>query len=197
MRIHDSCTTCDVISFNAQDVFDVLVARTSLACEHAVRSALAAGREKEGELATTSLEFEFHLQFPCGSPSTELSDFRQSTRSGNELECKQNIEKHVPRIMTSLLMSSPPISILHRLFQCRYSNSRDVVASFSSFYRPAARAPRRACLQARTSTVGYGAFFFVGGSHKAVENSRKNIAKVQQSCFGLVQLFFNFWAFSL
>ena len=24
-----------------------------------------------------ALEFEFHLQFPCGSPSTELSDFRQ------------------------------------------------------------------------------------------------------------------------
>ena len=46
--------------------------------------ALALEREKEGELATTSLEFEFHLQFPCGSPPTELSDFRQSVRSGNE-----------------------------------------------------------------------------------------------------------------
>ena len=99
--------------------------------------------------------------------------------------------------MTSLLMSSPPISILHRLFQCRCSNSRDVVASSPSFSRPAARAPRRACLQARTSTVGYWAAFSVGGSHKAVESSRKNIAKVQQSCFGLVQLFFNFWTFSL
>ena len=29
-----------------------------------------AGWEKERELATTSLEFEFHHQFPCGSPST-------------------------------------------------------------------------------------------------------------------------------
>ena len=36
-----------------------------------------------------SREFEFHLQFPYGSPSTELSDFRQSARSGNEHECKQ------------------------------------------------------------------------------------------------------------
>ena len=36
------------------------------------------GRTKEGELATTSLEFELHLQFPCGFPSTELSDFRQA-----------------------------------------------------------------------------------------------------------------------
>ena len=42
--------------------------------------------------------------------------------------------------MTSLLMSSPPISISHRLFRCRYSNSRDVVASSSSFSRLAYRA---------------------------------------------------------
>ena len=63
-----------------------------VACEQALRGALAAGREKEGELATASLEFEFHLQFPCGSPSTELSDFRQSARSGNERECKQTLK---------------------------------------------------------------------------------------------------------
>ena len=42
--------------------------------------------------------------------------------------------------MTSLLMSSPPISISHRLFRCRHSNSRDAVASCPSFSRPAARA---------------------------------------------------------
>ena len=50
MRIHDSGTTCDVISFNAQNVFDVLVARTtSLACEHPLRGALAVGgKRKEG-----------------------------------------------------------------------------------------------------------------------------------------------------
>ena len=32
-------------------------------------------------------EFEFHLQFPCGSQSTELSEFCESARSGNEHEC--------------------------------------------------------------------------------------------------------------
>ena len=52
-----------------------------LACEQAFRGDLAEGRKKEGELATTSLEFEFHLQYPCGSPSTELSDLLQSARS--------------------------------------------------------------------------------------------------------------------
>ena len=41
-----------------------------ISCEQALRGALAAGREKEGELATLSLEFEFHVQFACGSPST-------------------------------------------------------------------------------------------------------------------------------
>ena len=66
--------------------------QAAVACEQGVRDALVAGREKEGELATTSLEFEFHLHFLCGSPSTVLSDFRQSARSGNERECKQTLK---------------------------------------------------------------------------------------------------------
>ena len=63
-----------------------------LACEQALWGALAVGQEKEGELATTSLEFEFCLQFPCGLPSTELSDFRQSGQSGNKRNCKQTLK---------------------------------------------------------------------------------------------------------
>ena len=43
-----------------------------IACEQALPGALAAGREKEGELAPTSLEFEFHLQFPYGFPQLQL-----------------------------------------------------------------------------------------------------------------------------
>ena len=60
-----------------------------LAFEQALRGALAAEREKERELATTSLEF----QVACGSASTMLSDFRQSARSGNEREWKQALKK--------------------------------------------------------------------------------------------------------
>ena len=79
-----------------------------------------------------SLKFEFCLQFPRGSTSTELSDFHQSAQSGNQHECKhtlKNMRKQTPRVMTSLLMSSLPISILHWHFWCRYSNiSRDIVA---------------------------------------------------------------------
>ena len=64
--------------------------------------------------------------------------------------------------MTSLLMSSTPISILHRLFQCRYSNSRDVVVSSCSFSRSAARAPRRACSQATPAfNLESGLFFWI------------------------------------
>ena len=68
-----------------------------------------------------------------------------------------NIEKHVPRAMTSdsLLMSSQPISISHQLFWCRYSISRDRVASSPSFSCPAARAPWRACVQARAPRGSY------------------------------------------
>ena len=36
--------------------------RHYLACEQALRGTLAAGREKEGELATTSLEFEYCIE---------------------------------------------------------------------------------------------------------------------------------------
>ena len=57
----------------------------------------------------------------------------------------KNTWKHAQRVMTSLLMSSPSISISHRLCQCRYSNSGDVAASSPSFSRPAAKAPRRVC----------------------------------------------------
>ena len=120
----------------------------SLACEQTLRGALAARREMEGELATTFVEIEFHLRFPCVSPSTELLHFCQSSGSGNGCECKQNIEKHVLRVMTSLL-SSPLISISHRHFPFRNSNFRDVVASSPSFSRPAARA----CSQANLSLV--------------------------------------------
>ena len=64
-----------------------------LACAQVLWSALAVGWEKEGKLTTMSQEFEIHLQFPCSSPLTELSDFRQSAQSGNEHECKQTWAK--------------------------------------------------------------------------------------------------------
>ena len=44
------------------------------ASSQALPGALATGLEKEGELATTSLEFEFHLQSPSGlDPRHQIS----------------------------------------------------------------------------------------------------------------------------
>ena len=41
------------------DSYNAFTSNTSLACQLALRSALAAGREKGGKLATTSLKFEY------------------------------------------------------------------------------------------------------------------------------------------
>jgi len=62
-----------------------------VACEQALRGDLAAGREKEGELATTSLEFKFHLQHSCGSPLSEVSDFGQSAQTRNKIQCNKHV----------------------------------------------------------------------------------------------------------
>ena len=51
--------------------------------------------------------------------------------------------KHLPRVMTSLLMSSPSISILHRLFRFRNWNSWDVTACSPSFFAPPLEPPEK------------------------------------------------------
>ena len=61
-----------------------------LACNQVLQGPVAEGREKEGEHATMSLEFEFHLQFPSGSLLTELSD----SANQPEAETNMNVNKH-------------------------------------------------------------------------------------------------------
>ena len=115
-----------------------------LTCEEALQGVWERGWEKEGELATTSVEFEFHLQFPCGSPSTELSDFPQSALSGNERECKQTKKTRAKgNDVISYVISANEHFASTFSMQIKYS--RNVVPSSPSFSRPAARAPRRAC----------------------------------------------------
>ena len=58
--------------------------------QQGLQGALVAGWEKEGELATTSLKFEFHLQFPFGSPITEVLDFHQLCK----VETVPNVNEH-------------------------------------------------------------------------------------------------------
>ena len=91
---------------------------TTLRASSPGRSGQQGGKRKVS-LQIRLWNLNFHLQCPGGSPSIELSGFIQSARRGNERECIRNIEKHVPRVLTSLLMSSPPISTSHRHFRCR------------------------------------------------------------------------------
>ena len=73
--------------------------------------------------------------------------------------------------MTSLLMSSPPITISHRLFPCRYSNSRDVVASSPSF-------PPRRQSTLESLLAGYSVFSLTWpASMQIYWNKRKRLHK--------------------
>ena len=117
-----------------------------LACEQALRVALAVGGKMKESLQLCLR----NLNSTSNSPVAPLRLSCQISANQREAEMSTNVNKHwkhVPRVMTSLLMSFPPISISHRLFWCGYSNSRDIVA-ISSLSCPAARASWRACLQA-------------------------------------------------
>ena len=128
--------------------FNWYVAR---AHEQALLGALAAGREKEGELATTSLKLEY---------------LRQKSRC-EMLIGEDYISDDVITLGASFHMffniclhsrSFPPLAVWRKSDSSvdgkpqgnwrRNSNSRDVVASSPSFSRLVTRAPRRACSQA-------------------------------------------------
>ena len=116
------------------------------------RALLVVGWEREGVLAITSLEFEFHLQFPCGSPSTEQSDFHQSGRSGKERECKQTLKNTSRRQMTSLPMSSLPIALN---FSMQIFKFQSPSCKLSFLFPPAVRMPWRTCSQAIDTPLLY------------------------------------------
>ena len=107
------------------------------------RSGGGAGRESEGIWIPPPIPLwllvDWAVRFPPISTKWKRARIKQTLK---------NAWKHPLRVMTSLLMSSPPISISHWLFRCIYSNSSDVVASPPSFSRPAARVPQGACSQA-------------------------------------------------
>ena len=63
---------------------------SALACEQASRGALAAGREKEGELATTSLELNSTSNFPVACPRQNC----QISANQREAETNTNVNKH-------------------------------------------------------------------------------------------------------
>ena len=89
------------------------VTSPSLARVKALRGC-SSGRKRRRACNYVS-EFEFRLQFPCGCPLTELSDFRQSAQSEKERECKQRLKTRAKSndVITVVISA---ISISHRLF---------------------------------------------------------------------------------
>ena len=63
---------------------------SALACEQASRGALATGREKEGELATTSLELNSTSNFPVACLRLNCRIFTNQ----REAETSTNVNKH-------------------------------------------------------------------------------------------------------
>ena len=118
----------------------------TLACEH-LRGALAAGREKERELATTSLYFEYlHRKRRC-----------EMLIGGDDISYDVITPWHVffniclhsrsfP-LLADWRKSGNSVDVEQQGNWRWNSNSRDVVASSPSFSHHAARAPRRACSQ--------------------------------------------------
>ena len=112
-----------------------------VACEQALLGALAAGQEKERELATITLEFEFlhrksHCKMLIGGDDISNDIITLGT-------CFSMIFFHIRAHFRFALMGG------NLTAQSMGSHSgRDVVASPPSFSRPAARAPWRACSQA-------------------------------------------------
>ena len=119
------------------------------ACKQRLWGTLAVGWEKEGELATTSLEIEFHFQFPYGSPTTELSDFCQTARSGNEWKCKQTLKASAKGndIITYVISANQHFASTFSMQIFKFQR-RSCKLLLRSFTRPTVRAPWRACSQA-------------------------------------------------
>ena len=120
-----------------------------LACEQALWGALAAGQEKEGDVATTSLEFEYlcikKVDAKCWLRKMTL--VMTSLPLARAFTCLFNVCLH-SRSLPHRADWPKSDSSFNGEPQGNWrwnSNSRDVVASSPSFSRPAARAPRRAC----------------------------------------------------
>ena len=123
-----------------------LFSSSQVACERALLSALVAGQEKEGELATRSQEFEYlHRKSWCEMliGRDDISNDVITLGTCFSMFVYIHARFHFALIcgnLTAQLMGS------HREFE-KESNSRDVVSSSPSLSCPATRVSRRACSQ--------------------------------------------------
>ena len=128
--------------------------QTALACEQALRGALAAGRKKERQLATTSLEFEYLPQKSRCEMLIGGDDISNDVTtlgvcfhvfSSGCLHSRSFPLRADWRKSDSSVDGEPQVNWRWT------SNSGDVVASSPSFSHPTARASQGACSQAKTA----------------------------------------------
>ena len=121
----------------------------ALACEQALRGALAAEREKERELSTASSKIEY-LKVDSKSWLAEMTLVHDVITTGACFHVFSNVclSSRSSPLRADWWKFGSPVDGEPPGNWRRNSYSRDVVASSSSFSRPAASAPWRACSQA-------------------------------------------------
>ena len=115
------------------------------------QGALAAGREKEGELATTSLKLEYlHRKSRCEMliGGDDISSDVITLGTCFHVFFNLCLHSHLFPLRADWRKSDSSVDGEPQRNWRRNLNSRDVVVSSPSFSRPAASAPRRACSQA-------------------------------------------------
>ena len=126
--------------------------QTALACGQTLRGALAAGRKKERELATTSLEFEYlHQKSRCEMLIGGDDISNDVITLGVCFHVFSNASLHSPSfpLRADWRKSDSSVDGEPQVNWRQNALSGDVVASSPSFSCPAARAPRRAYSQVR------------------------------------------------
>ena len=117
--------------------------RGEVACDQALRGALAAGREKEGDLATTSLEFEYpHRKSRCKMLIGGYDISNDIITLGTFFQCLFTF---------ALVLASRWLAEIWQLSRRGATGELEVEFKFASrpsFSRPAAREPPRAFSQA-------------------------------------------------
>ena len=113
------------------------------ACEQALWRALAVGQEKEGELATSSQEFEYlHWKSQCEMRIGRDDISNDIITLGTCFSKFVYIRARFHFALIGRNLTAPQGGTVELEVD---SNSRDVIASSPSFSRPIARVPRRAC----------------------------------------------------
>ena len=124
----------------------------TLACEH-LRVALAAEREKERELATSSLDFEYLRRKSRCEMLIGGDDISYDVITPWYVFFNVCLHSRSIPLLADWRKSDSSVDREQQANWRWNSNSRDVVAGSPSFSHHAARAPRRACSQTNSTML--------------------------------------------